>query len=219
MRWREGLIAWACLCLGAGVLAGVGVQLIMPGAVGAMLAMVLLWVGMLVPIVVALMRSRPIRLFRFQAIDVLYGLVIGVGLRIAQGWLDVATGATGGLPAYSELSGGWAFTDVLGPVVIAPIIEEFFFRGVILVALYTALRRALGKITAGVGAVLVSTALFVFAHSISPMTTGQAVALALVGVVTSAAVLLSGRLWGAVLVHLVFNASYVVLAIAGTYLA
>ena len=218
LRWREGLIAWACLCLGAGVLAGVGVQLIMPGAVGGALATVLIWVGMLVPIVVGLTRSRPIRLFRFRPVDVLYGLVIGVALRTAQGWLDVATGGTGALPAYPSMSGGWAFTDVLAPVVIAPVIEEFFFRGVILVALYTALRRAVGKPAAGIGAGLVSTALFVFAHSVSAMTAGDAIALALVGVATSAAVLLSGRIWGAVLIHVVYNASFVVLAVAGTFL-
>ncbi|WEG08157.1 CPBP family intramembrane metalloprotease [Microbacterium horticulturae] len=218
LRWREGLIAWACICLGAGVLAGVGAQLALPGELGSAVAMVLLWIGMLVPVVVALMRSRPIRLFRFRGVDVLYGLVIGVALRIAQGWLTTATGGSGALPSYPSLSGGWAFTDLFGPVVVSPVVEEFFFRAVVLVAVYTALRRPVGKVAAGVAAGLVSTALFVFAHSISPIGPGDAIALGLVGVVTAAIVLLSGRIWGAVLVHFVYNVSFVVLALAGTYL-
>jgi membrane protease YdiL (CAAX protease family) len=44
------------------------------------------------------------------------------------------------------------------------------------------------------------------------------ISLALLGVVGGLLVVLTGRIWPAVLVHIVYNGSYVVLALAGTFL-
>ncbi len=142
---------------------------------------------------------------------------------MTQGWIAVAAGGSGALPSYPSIGGslpsGFVFTDVLAPVVIAPVIEEFFFRAVVLVSLYSLLRRPVGSVVAGGVAVVASTGLFVMLHTLSGALAVDAVlSLALLGLVCGLLVMLTGRIWPAVLVHVVFNASFVVLALAGTYL-
>ena len=52
----------------------------------------------------------------------------------------------------------------------------------------------------------------------SALTPDAAVALTLLGIATGALVVLTGRIWPAVLVHIVFNLSGVGLIVAGTLL-
>lgn len=217
-RWREGLLAIALISLGAGVLLGALVAAVWDSPWAAASATVIVWIGMLLPIGWAFTRSRPIGLLRVRALDVLYGLVLGALLRTTQGWLEGLGGTPAEWPVLVQVDGSVPFStvvlDVVGPIVVAPVVEEFFFRGVLLVALYTVLRRPFGKLTAGLAAALGSTALFVVMHGISG--TGDVsgvVSLSLLGLVCALLVLLTGRIWGAVLVHAVYNASYVGLAL------
>ncbi|MDQ7878377.1 type II CAAX endopeptidase family protein [Microbacterium sp. QXD-8] len=214
LRWREALLAVALVSLGAAVLLGSLVAAVWDSPWAAASATAILWIGMLGPIVWAFTRSRPIGLLRLRAIDLLYGLVLGALLRTTQGWIEGLDGNAATLPTLLQVDGSWAFStvalDVVAPVVVAPLVEEFFFRAVVLVALYTVLRRPFGKLTAGLVAALASTALFVLVHGISG--DGDAsgvVSLSLLGMVCALLVLLTGRIWGAVLVHAVYNASYV----------
>ena len=214
LRWREALLAVALVSLGAAVLLGSLVAAVWDSPWAASSATAILWIGMLGPIVWAFTRSRPIGLLRLRAIDLLYGLVLGALLRTTQGWIEGLDGNAATLPTLLQVDGSWAFStvalDVVAPVLVAPLVEEFFFRAVVLVALYTVLRRPFGKLTAGLVAALASTALFVLVHGISG--DGDAsgvVSLSLLGMVCALLVLLTGRIWGAVLVHAVYNASYV----------
>lgn len=221
-RWREGLLAIALVSLGLGVLAGVAIDLVWTSPWAPVLGTVLVWLGMLVPIVVAVRRSRPIGLLRFRALDVLYGVVLGGMLRLVQGSVALA-GGDASLPSYPLVDGaldrGWIITDGVGAAVVGPTIEEFFFRGVLLVALYTVLRRPLGAVASGVTAALVTSGVFVLVHALSaPTSVDGVVGLALLGLVCGILVLLTGRIWGAVLVHVVYNASFVALALVGTFL-
>ena len=223
-RWGYDLLGWAILSFGAGVLASSALRAFVPTSFGAMSADLVLWLGMIVPVILAFARSRPRMLLRFRWLDVLYGVVLGGVLRIIQGWLEVAAGASGAFPSYPTVNGnlvpGWWFTDALVPVVIGPTVEEFFFRGVLLVVIYTVVRRAFGRGFAGFIALVLTTGAFVTAHAISgPMGWDIAVALTLVGLTAGALVLLTGRIWGAVLVHVVYNGTFVLLALAGTLLA
>ncbi|WP_342001696.1 CPBP family intramembrane metalloprotease [Microbacterium sp. LWH7-1.2] len=213
-RWREGLLAVALISLGAGVLLGAAVAAVWDSPWAAASATVIVWIGMLLPIVWAFTRSRPIGLLRIRALDVLYGLVLGALLRTTQGWLEGLDGTPAALPTLTQVDGAVPLStvvfDVVAPVVVAPVVEEFFFRGVLLVALYTVLRRPFGKFAAGLAAALASTALFVLMHGISSAgDVSGVVSLSLLGMVCALLVLLTGRLWGAVLVHAVYNASYV----------
>ena len=222
-RWREWVLAAALAGLGVGVLAATAASLLWPTAWGSAAAMALLWLGMLAPVVFALTRSRPVGLLRLRTVDLLFGVALGLMLRLLQGWLAAATGGDEAFPQLERLGGqlptGWAFTDVVAPVVVAPVVEEFFFRAVVLVALYTVLRRPCGKAVAGIAAVLFSSGLFVVVHGLlGELAVDQVVPIGLLGLVCGALVMLTGRIWAAVLTHAVFNAAWVALALAGTAL-
>ncbi|SFI75930.1 hypothetical protein SAMN04487751_2890 [Microbacterium saccharophilum] len=220
--WRELTLAWACFSLGAGVLLGFVISTSWASPWASFTATAVLWVSMLVPIVWAFRRSRPVGLLKLRPIDLLYGLALGVALRIFQGVVAEMSGTGATFPTFTTFDGQlpalWWLTDAASSVLIAPVVEEFFFRGVILVALYSALRRPFGKLTAGLGAGLVSTALFIIVHTVSgAIAPDTAVSLAAVGATCALLVLLTGRLWGAVLVHIVFNTTYFVLGLVGTF--
>jgi membrane protease YdiL (CAAX protease family) len=223
--WGYDLLGWAMISFAAGILLSAGIPSVVPGATGVLIAGIALWLGMAVPVALAFARSRPRGLLRFRPVDLLYGIVLGGVLRLAQGWFEQA--AAGGpvpFPSYptidGQLSSSWWFADALAPVVISPVIEEFFFRGVLLVVIYTVVRRALGKRVAAFVAVVVTTGVFVAAHTLNGALGWDDVAsYALVGIVCGMLVLLTRRIWGAVLVHIVFNATWVALATAGTLLS
>lgn len=222
-RWREMLVAWSLLSLGVGVTAGYGIQTLWPTASWAPLASTLvLWGSMLAPVVYAFARSRPIGLLRLRPVDLLFGLALGVFLRLFQGWVAQMSGAGAVFPSYITLDGTlpttWWLSDAIPAAIVAPVIEEFFFRAVILVALYTALRRGFGHLTAGLAAFLVSTALFIVVHSINgAITTDAVVAIGALGATCALLVLLTGRIWPAVLVHIVYNTTGLILGLVGTF--
>lgn len=222
VRWREWLLAVAFVSLGLGILIGTLITFVWASPWAPAAATAVIWLGMLAPIVWAFTRSRPAGLLRFRALDLLYGLVLGAIVRVTQGAIDAASGASE-FPSYPLVDGslptGWLVTDGVGAALIAPTIEELFFRGVVLVALYTVLRRPLGKTYAGLVGLLVSTGLFVLAHGMTGgVSLGTVVAIALLSLVCGLLVLLTGRIWGAVLTHVTFNTTWVILALAGTFL-
>src|SRR5690606_24827831 len=109
-RWNAELLGWALLGLGAGLIGGVWL--------GGLLGTVILWVALLVPVAFAYRRGIPRGLLGFRAVDLLYAVVLGVMLRGAQGWLNVAFGGSGALPSYASLDGAlptfWWLEDLLG---------------------------------------------------------------------------------------------------------
>jgi membrane protease YdiL (CAAX protease family) len=223
-RWGWELVGWAVLALGIGVLGATGVTEIIGGGSAPLLAQVVLWVAFAAAVVAAFVRSVPRGLLRFRPVDLLFGLVLGGMLRLVQGWLEMRAGGDGGWPSYPSLGGSlpssWLFDDLLSDVVISPVLEELFFRGLVLVAVYTAVRRLAGREVAMFAAAIVSTGLFVVAHALlAPLAWDAVASLALVGLTASLLVLLTGRLWPAVLAHVVYNGLWVAMATLGTLLA
>lgn len=222
--WREGLLAIALISLGVTLLAGTLLNTLWESSMAAIAALVMIWIGMLVPVVWGFTRSRPVGLLRARWLDLLYGVVLALLLRLIQGWLAVALRGDGSLPSVTLVDGrlptSWWLSEGLGSIVIAAPLEEFFFRAVVLIALYSVMRRPFGKVAAGVVAGLASTALFIAVHALtgSAMAIDQVVSLLLLGLTCGALVLLTGRIWGAVLVHVIFNATWVALVAAGTVL-
>lgn len=109
-------------------------------------------------------------------------------------------------------------------MIVAQVIEELIFRALPLVGIFTLVRRFVRDDRAGivlgtVVAVATSTALFVAAHYLSGDPSADAtVSLTLVGLVCGLLVVFAGRIWPAILVHVVFNGTGVLLTVAGTLL-
>ncbi|WP_147105613.1 CPBP family intramembrane glutamic endopeptidase [Nesterenkonia populi] len=219
--WNRTVLAYAAFFVGAAVVLSVLARTYLDAPTGPMVSFLVLWAGMAAPVAVAIARSRPRGLFRFRWTDILWGLALGFLLRVFQGWLEVAAGSPGGIPAYPTLDGNlgalWFLTGLLGPVLMLPLVEELLFRGVVLVTVYRTARRGL---EAGILAVVASSATFVAMHTVNGISRwDEPVYLFLLGTTCGFLVLFTGRIWGAVLVHIVFNGMWVLLALTGTALA
>ena len=220
-QWKGLVLSVALVGLGVGVLAASLIDTLWSSPWAPLASTAALWVGMLVPVVYAFTRGRPAGLLRFRGTDLIWGLALGIALRVLQGWVtdaDAQPFPTGPL-VEGRLAPTWLLTDAIPSGLIAPVVEEFFFRTVVLVAVYSLLRRAAGSFAAALGAVLVSTATFILIHAIDgslPLT--ESISLGAVGLVCSLLVVLTGRIWGAVLVHIVYNTSMLLLIAAGSAL-
>lgn len=222
-RWNVELLAWAVCGLGAAVLAGRAASVLLPPETAGGGARAAVWVALGVPVALALSRSRPRGLLRARPADALYGIVFGIALRGLQGWLEGLGGDPVAWPSTFSADGSLPESfaaDALSDTIAAPVVEEFFFRGVLLVCTYVLLRGMSGRVGAGVAAVAFSTALFVAAHQLVSDTSGaDPLVLAAVGAVAGTFVMATGRIWPAIAVHVVFNATGYLLLAAGTLLS
>lgn len=160
-------------------------------------------------------------LFVFKVEDVIWGLAAGLGLRLVQGFV---TAQRAPFPSRQSVDGAlehhaWLF-DLVSAGLIGPTIEELFFRGVLLVSVYMLMRRRAGALMAGAVAIGISTAAFVALHFIfDPMTLAALLQFALVGVICGGVLLLTGRIAGAIVSHITYNASFLLLVEIGTLLS
>jgi len=161
---------------------------------------------------------------RFRALDLLWGLTLGVVGRVLATIVEIAgygqMGSAGGsldAPAHDLW---WLFAVILAPVLVSPFVEELFFRGLVLrsVRTATATSGATHRIAVGI-AVTVSAATFALMHVIG---TGFSTATVVIGISTllfglgaGALTVVTGRLGGAIVAHVVFNALVVLPAALG----
>lgn len=199
-----------------------GVQIAQP--FDALGSYVLVWVPLLGAVLLARFAVSPPRGsasvlgFAFRPIDLLWGLAAGLILRIVVSVLEVVVygslpaTAGGGAPTGSALIVVSFIVAVLAATVIAPVIEELFFRGLLL----RSVRGSMPGRAAWI-AVVISAALFASLHLV--VVSGPAEALVtgvgtfLVGLGTGTAAVLTGRLGPAIATHIVFNASVLVLGV------
>ena len=211
--WNGSLLVIALISLGAAIFAGSLVQLLWKSPSAPLVSTAILWVGMIVPVVVAFRRGRPAGLLRFRSTDLIWGLALGLGLRVIEGWVTDA--ASRPFPT-ANVTSSWLWTEALPAGLVGPVIEEFFFRTVVLVAMYGLLRRTAGRLAAAVAAVLVSTATFILIHVVDgSLPLGESLSVGAVGLVCATLVILTGRVWGAVLAHIVYNTTMLLLMAAG----
>lgn len=173
----------------------------------------------------------------FRPLDLAIGLLAGILLRFgAVGVAELVRIATGGPPVpFSQSAGsdlGWfLLTSVVAASIVTPVIEELYFRGLVLGAIRNAVlgraalapgERPSGASTArvraaGAVAVLGSAVLFAAFHLEGLPTTSEGVSrlviLFLVGVVLGCLALLTRRLGPTIVAHAVFNVSVAVLAL------
>jgi hypothetical protein len=152
---------------------------------------------------------------RFQPIDLLWGAGIGFMARAADAVLRLALVGSTGLsqqPTLSTIAAPTAQTIALGiiaPVLIAPLLEEMYFRGLIQRSLATALE-PLGVVTRWTAAVVLTSLAFALVHALLLLATPQEAMLT--GISTFVFALAAGtaaaatnRLGGAAVGHIVFN--------------
>lgn len=211
--------------LGASILVALALPRALPPTWSTIVPTLALWSCLCVPVLLGLSRSIPRGLFRLRSVDVLYGLTLGLLLRILQGFLENwQSGSALAVPSYPMLEGVLpverVLTDVTTGVVFGPLIEELFFRCAFLVAVYTVVRRRRGRPVAASSSILVTTISFVGAHAlIAPLTLAQGASLTLLGIGCGVLVLKTGRIWSAVVAHITYNALLVGLTVIGSIFA
>lgn len=188
------------------------------GAGAGPLATGVLWAGLLAAVIIAIVRARPAGLFRFTAQDILWGIGFGAILRLTQGLLsDPGTMIFPRSDALSTSPYRWLVGEAIPATVFGPNVEELFFRAVLLVTVYQMLRRSIGPLSAAVTASLASAGAFVCLHAaFGPLDLADGLQFFLVGLTCSLLVFLTGRVWGAVVAHVVYNVTYLALVVIGT---
>ncbi|MCU1545260.1 MAG: hypothetical protein JWP30_360, partial [Homoserinimonas sp.] len=99
--------------------------------------------------------------------------------------------------------GWWFFAAILAPVVIAPVVEELFFRGM--------LQRAVSA--SKLVAVLASSAIFALIHLASGYSWVATLSTFIVGFAFGSLAARTGRLGGPIIAHATFNGSLVALTL------
>lgn len=184
----------------------------------------LVWLPLLVAILVARFglqtpAGSPSTLgFAFRPIDLLWGIAAGMLLRILVSVLEVLVYgslpamATGAAPSGSIAVVVSFVLAVLAATVLAPVVEELFFRGLLL----RSIRGSISGRSVWM-AVVLSAALFAALHLVVADSAAEAlvtgVGTFLVGLAAGAAAVLTGRLGPAIVTHVVFNASLLALGV------
>ncbi|WP_426737844.1 CPBP family intramembrane glutamic endopeptidase [Plantibacter sp. 2H11-2] len=213
-----GLVATAVIALG---FPG-GVRIVGPfSPLGGYL---LVWLPLVLAFVIVLLvpSLRPtaptaVR-WTIRPIDLLWGAAAGLLLRIIVSSLEVLS--YGGLPATAGNTVPLATADdvvyvvvaLLSVILVAPVIEETFFRGLVLPSIIGMLRG--GRWIA----VAISALLFAVLHLLAVTTVAQAIVVGvgtlLVGLGAGSLAVLTGRLGPAIVAHVVFNASILALGLS-----
>lgn len=216
-KWDARVLVVALACLGIGVIAAIVMNQI-PARWASIASLVTLWLSLLVAVAYPLLRSRPMGLFEFRFVDVVWGLGFGISLRLVQGMTQGANVMPfpGSAALSNKNSVGWWFDSVIGPGLVGPVVEELFFRGVLVVVIYQLLRRGVGPVAAALTATLVSAGAFVLLHGLgTPPDLAGGMMLASLGVVCASLILTTGRIWGAVATHIVYNAVFLIIIFLG----
>ncbi|WP_166793339.1 CPBP family intramembrane glutamic endopeptidase [Cryobacterium lactosi] len=222
-----GVVAAVLLVVGLNSLFSRGI--VLDQQLGTLLSYLVAWVPLLGAVLIFCFGFGTRSLVRdigllFRPLDVLWGLTVGVVARVLATIVEIAgygrmgsAGATLGEPVRDLW---WLFVVLLAPVVLSPFIEEMFFRGLVLRSVRGAASgRAVSPAVAAGTAVVVSAAVFALVHVID---TGSVTATVVIGVSTflfglgaGALTVMTGRLGGAIVAHVTFNALVVVPALLG----
>jgi len=219
--WDESLLAISLVTLGAALLLAALIRGLSPAPGASTVADLVVLIGMLVVCVLAFRRAKPRPLLTVRPVDLVFGIAAGLLLRVIQGVLAVAAGGDGAFPSYPPLvdSAGmvWTAVDVVTQIMVAPAVEEVFLRGVLLVTAYSVVRRIAGRGAAVCAALAVSILGSIAVHSTGSGLSWDAwVAPLVVGFVTGAMVLATGRVGAALVAHVTFALTFAGLALIGT---
>lgn len=154
---------------------------------------------------------------RFTWVDALFGLGIGLIARAAASVVEIAfygrmsgLGVTFGETVYD---GWWVFGTLLAPVLLAPVIEELFFRGLVLRSAIGITSSVLPRISAAAISVLISAGSFTALH-LAEVSNGTAAAVLGIstltfGLCSATLAAVTGRTGGSIVAHVTYNGSLV----------
>ncbi|WP_019181009.1 type II CAAX prenyl endopeptidase Rce1 family protein [Microbacterium yannicii] len=145
-------------------------------------------------------------LLRWPWTDVVLGLGTGLLVRAVLELIAPTAGAV--LGGFDAASVAGIVVLVLGVALVTPIVEELFFRGVV-VAVLLDVFGTLGRVVAGAAAVVVSTAAFVAVHVVAAggvVTWGALLGPLAIGVSCGILFAVTRRIAAGVVAHVVSNA-------------
>lgn len=187
-----------------------------------LLSYAVVWIPFLAAVVVACFvrgtRSLPDDVgLRITLLDVFLGVGAGLLARAAVGIIEIAvTGRMVGLGvSFDETiyDGWWIFGAVIAPILIAPFIEELFFRGLLQRSVERLGARHVTARTSTGLSIVVSASLFALLHLTQAANPTGALVLGLSAFVSGLAAALiaglTGRIGGAIIAHVVFNGTLV----------
>ncbi len=148
---------------------------------------------------------------RFHWLDLLWGLAIGLLARVCATIVElVVYGRSGSAMPYFD-DRWWIFFVLIAPLLVSPIIEELFFRGLLLRSLLVTLNPAT--------AIGISSMLFALLHVLVATTPAQALVTGLstliLGIALATLTVLTRRAGGAIVAHVAFNALVVIPGLVG----
>jgi membrane protease YdiL (CAAX protease family) len=162
--------------------------------------------------------------------DVVFGLSVGLLARGLVSILEILTTGRMGLGGVTlgevVYNGWWVFGTLLAPIIIAPVVEELFFRGLVLRSvqgwvLSTAHGQSGPRATPRVAtcvAILISAMLFALLHMTQALSPSSALILGgstlILGIGTGVLAVVTGRIGASVVAHATFNAAIIVAALA-----
>ena len=148
---------------------------------------------------------------RFSVLDVFWGVAAGCLARAFDASVNLMLHGNTGLapqPIIGVAPPLWlAVVGLLAAVLLAPVIEEVFFRGLLqraLVAEFGANARPAGRTWAAVVGVVVASAVFALMH-LAGAGPAALIGTFAFGLVAGALTAVTGRIGGAIVAHVVFN--------------
>jgi len=169
----------------------------------------IVWAPLLLAVGVAARRrtdaSGTIRVrLRITWMDALVGAFVGLLLRLTMMAIELfAVGhvSSSSSPFVVDHDAIWVFAAIIAPAIIAPVVEELFFRGLVL--------PAIGMNWVGViGSAIIFAAVHLV-YGFSPLT---ALSTFIVGVVLGVLAVRTQRLGAGIVAHIVYNASLIALS-------
>jgi membrane protease YdiL (CAAX protease family) len=196
------------------------------GHVALLLSYAVVWVPLLAACAFACFISgtRSLRRdfgFRFTWLDALFGISIGLLARAVASLTEIAffgrmsgLGVTFGEVVYD---GWWVFGTLLAPILMAPLVEELFFRGLVLRTGSRLLSSLRSQHVALTISILCSAFLFSLLHLAEVNNVTSALVLGIstltFGLGSSVLAALTGRIGGSIVAHMTFNASLILAAL------
>jgi uncharacterized protein len=131
-------------------------------------------------------------------------LVFVLWIHLDAPWMQLSLGAASSAPSFvplnaaGQLDGPLIVTRCLGAALLVPVMEELFWRSFLMRWVQSPVFEAVSPASLGVRAVIVSTFVFVLAHTLW-------LAAAIAGLAYALLYMRSGKLWCAVIAHAVTN--------------